>query len=233
MTDSVVYPLVEAMSDSIQKSLAWRKSELTRFRMHLLDVMDPVTGDVDPDDAYVVRSAIAILYAHWEGGVADVTDAFRMFIDAQTLCWPDLNQLLYEACVVEEKTVIKSRSDITQIFRDIEEVRDFSVRPHPLPPKIFSARSNLSGKQFCRILRTMGLQGELNVELRKNKIDELVRARNNIVHGERHLVVPQSFFDAQAWVLELLNEFEQIVVDYALSGQYLRRSGDRGRLFQE
>ena len=63
--------------------LAWRKRELTTLK-HMVERAR------SHEKVFLLRAAVCVLYAHWEGFVKAAATSYASFVDAQGLRYRDL-----------------------------------------------------------------------------------------------------------------------------------------------
>ena len=63
----------EQLEEALDSELAWRRKELT-------DVHSSVHGNVGSTQSMLIRAGVALLYAHWEGGIKGLCAHYLTFI---------------------------------------------------------------------------------------------------------------------------------------------------------
>mgnify|MGYP006892262960 CR=1 FL=1 len=165
----------------VQKDLARRKQELSRMTI--------MVGEENPDPtrlSYICRSAVMLVYAHWEGFVKTSSIKYIKFVSSQQVSVANLKLPLQAAYLVSH---FKRASESTkprhlgELLGEIDGRRGavFSVNPN----KCIDTESNLSSTVFRDLVLGLGLDYLDFYSTRQNFIDQQVlHSRNQVAHGE-------------------------------------------------
>jgi len=166
------------LQDYLDKDFSWRLKELADLK---LAVRRP--------DALLrktlIRAAVPLLYAHWEGFVKNATTAYVNFVDSQRLRYDELASCFITFGV---KRRLAELSASRQAASNIATVEFFLTglgeRANLKLPRAVDTESNLSSTVFENIAISVGLQ-TAPYETRYNFMDEsLLKRRNTIAHGD-------------------------------------------------
>ncbi len=199
----------------LAEELIWRKKELTALKFL-------VEANSSPDrHAVLLRSGIALLYAHWEGFVKVAGGVYLEFLKFQRLPYERL-AVNFLALAARSKMLAAAQSG--RVRQHIELTRFFrsglGERGNIAQKGSISTRGNLSSSVLRDITDTLGLDYR-PYETKENLIDEsLVATRNSIAHGQ--YVVPDinDFLELYTEVLGLLEVFRNQVDNAVSTGAY-------------
>jgi hypothetical protein len=188
--------------DRIADDLVWRRKELTDLRSLVQETHGQVRSRV------LVRSAIALLYAHWEGFVKRASSNYLEFVASQRLPYkrlaPNFVGLTLRARFNElaSSNKMSAANSIADFFCTAMD------RQSNVPFKnIIDTRSNLSSKVLLDILSAIGVSSS-PFETRLQFIDSnLVNPRNYIAHGEGVFFTVSEYIAMHDDVVTLLETF--------------------------
>ncbi|WP_321476979.1 MAE_28990/MAE_18760 family HEPN-like nuclease [uncultured Paludibaculum sp.] len=206
---------VADVNSALSYDLIWRKRELTTLRL-LIN-----THSAKPDrNAVYLRSAVTLIYAHWEGFVKIASRIYLEFLRSQRLRYEELT---VNFVALATRSRLKTAEESTRIRVHLE-VTNFLINDRSkasvLPEDAVSTRSNLTSLVLRDIIYTLGLDfGPF--ETKASIIDErLVDVRNTIAHGEflrLDLDDVLRLYDEVLWMIE---EFRTQVDNAASTGSY-------------
>lgn len=210
---------LEELTDKVDADLAWRRKEL--IALESLVIARSGTQFEEP----LLRSSLAVLYAHWEGFLAAAGGVYLAFVAQRRLDYVELATNFVALCI--RARLIQS-GDVTG-FAASKEVVDLLL----LSPSSKSAipwrdgirtRANLGSDVLKDIIASLGL--DYSPYLTKEKlIDErLVRRRNEIAHGRYLPINVAEYLELHHEVVSLLDVFRTQVQNAAATAAYRRTS---------
>ena len=203
--------------DALSGELAWRKKELTDLKL-LIDDRNQSRSKRN----VLLRSGVALLYAHWEGFVKAAATAYLEFIAAQRL---KNRELAVHLLALSARPTLNNATGANNITAHLQVAQFFieqSEEECKIPYRDAIRTSNLNYELFQDIGRMLGLDLS-RADTSRHLIDErLLKNRNSIAHGE-HLAVDQDdYADLHYEVIKLLDLFRNEITNCAIQSKYLR-----------
>jgi hypothetical protein len=189
--------------DYVDADLIWRKKELTQIRF----LLEQSRGRKDREDV-VLRGAVTLLYAHWEGFVRSSGLAYLDFVAMQRLRLEELApnflalSLRGRLASLTSSAGFRLHLDVTNFF--LSGLKDRASIPYR---DGISTRSNLSSAVLRRILDVLGFDFS-PYESKEKLVDEtLLHSRNTIAHGEYLLLTEDTYRVLSTDILGLMEIF--------------------------
>ena len=206
------------LSEFLSNELAWRKKELTALRFM-------IQGARAHEEVPLLRAAICLLYAHWEGFIKNAATAYICFVVSRRLRFRDLAPnfmalgLLSNIQQPENARVATLHASLTGSFASQLSER-FSLDCE----KAINTRSNLNSEVLKEILQYVGIDAT-DYETKNTLLDErLLRNRNSVSHGERLEIQPDDYMLLYEAMFELIERFRTDVENAAVLNRYRRNS---------
>lgn len=224
---------LEQLFDSIDEEMNWRKIELSALRTSIKD------GDKSPKQRALLRASIALLYAHWEGAVKNITQLYLEYLKVQKIRLKDLSPTMFGVALkskieyLHESDSAKARLNLSRtILEDLQSRANFRA-------DLVQTGSNLNSRIFREIVSLVdfpdkmpGLPGRGRHEVRSYEeyfetkwavVDEQLLARRNMIaHGEYLELTHQEYFDTHDIVFDMLRKFSEGVRESARRKLYLK-----------
>lgn len=199
------------LCDVIDQDLIWRKKELTQLKF----LLESAAGRGDREST-LLRGAVTLLYAHWEGFVKFAALAYLEYVAAQRL---RLDELAPAFLALAARPILSAATGAKRIRSHIEVVTFFRSglsEKSSIPYKDgITAKANLSSEVLREIVETLGLDFT-PFETKANLIDEtLLRSRNTVAHGEYLLITPDRYERLSRDVLVMMENFRTQVQNAA------------------
>ena len=195
----------------IAQDIIWRKKELTELRGLIQSCNDGIRQNV------LIRAAVSMLYAHWEGFVKSSSHYYLEFVASHRLSYRKLaNNFVglslrakFNELGVSEK--VSGGNELADFFMTQLDAR--SAIPYR---KGVDTKSNLSSKVLADIVESLGLNIRM-FEIKFSFIDlKIVAQRNHIAHGESLDITRDEYFMLHDEVIALIelyrNEIENASV---------------------
>jgi hypothetical protein len=189
--------------ETVDADLIWRKKELTQFKF----LLESSAGREDRQKA-LLRTAVALLYAHWEGFIKTASLAYLEFVASQRLSY---DKLALSFLALAARKVLNPATGAKKLRLHLEVTKFFRSglsEQSSLPYKDgINTKSNLSSDVLREIIDTLGLD-YTPFETKTHLIDEsLLWSRNTIAHGEYLTVTEGHYEEIAREVLGMMDNF--------------------------
>lgn len=208
----------EQLEEALDQDLAWRKRELTTLKF-------AVKGSRGHEKEVLMRAAITLFYAHWEGHIKHCAKAFLCFLNRQSPPNSNMAENFIQLTLGErfqEGFSIRKFSSQKAIFDYIlnEKSGNFFVDEDV----VIDTESNLKHKVILNIISQLGLD-ETVFALKQHFIDsKLVGYRNGIAHGERRTGkdLEDIYNELEQELLDMITAFQNLVRNAVTTKSYLK-----------
>lgn len=203
------------LTDFLDDEFAWRRKELT-------SIWSDIKQASISEKPARLRSAVTMLYAHWEGFVKQAGDGYLAFVACKRLKLGDLSPCFIALALRAKLAEFASTDEPGKYAEFVRYFQSSLGHRARIPTKgVVATRSNLSSDIFRRIVAALGLDYTA-FELKEKFLDsQLLYLRNNIAHG-KGLYPSESQFDAMyEEVNALMREFKTQVENAASLNLYL------------
>lgn len=214
----------DSLINKIEKDSASRKKELTYVKLRV----SQANGE---SVKYEIRSAILLLYAHWEGSIKNISERYLCYIsylgkDFASLA-PNFYVLQAKRCIKKFQTNTNKYTAYVGHLSELENLKN-EIVDHHFYEDIINTQSNLNYDVLNEIFNDIGYTGDRNPYLLdKGLIDEsLLGSRNEIAHGGMHSSADLKM-DAKEYcilhdkICQLMELFKLGVLDMIESKSYL------------
>ncbi|MGT2509750.1 MAE_28990/MAE_18760 family HEPN-like nuclease [Cupriavidus basilensis] len=166
------------LQDFLDTELGWRVKEIA-------DMKSAVKQSRYLSEKTVVRAALALLYAHWEGFVKCAVTGYVSYVNYQGLTYAELRSCFVVFGLKKALHDLAESRKAAGNIAAIDFVRDqLNERAQLNLDKAVNTESNLSSMVLGNILLSVGIDPS-PYESRYHLIDErLLKRRNNIAHGD-------------------------------------------------
>lgn len=201
-------------SEILDSEFAWRRKELTLLRS-TVNSASPISKNT------FLRSAVALLYAHWEGFIKEVGETYLIFVATRRLKLHELSPN-FKALALRTKFLEFGQSKDPQthiLFLDF--IASNAQARVTIPTNgVVNTDSNLSSELLRRIITSLGLN-YVPFELKSHLIDsKLLYWRNNIAHGQYICPSESDFEILYNEITILIREFKTQIENAAVNQQY-------------
>ena len=211
------------LADALDRESAWRKKEMTTLRILI------ATRGRSGEQAALRRSAVPVLYGHWEGFAKQAASAYLDLVRRQPRPYREL-ELNFLAVAVrgalrEAADAAKSRctsvyiEKFNSLMGGLDEQVGFTGRA---VSDAVSGDSNLSSRVLQDVLAAIGVPYDRIFRGKAPLIDgSLLAKRNDIAHGGRVEVDSVTYRQLHELVVELVDHLKDVIVDHARGRRYL------------
>jgi len=203
------------LQNAMETEFAWRKKELHAIKTAAYLHRNSLDRDV------FVRSAVAILYAHWEGFIKSVGTFYLQFVARQKLSNGELapNFLALGASTIIDSAVASEKPRMRFAIVEFFTSR-MNDRSRLNWRSGVNTKANLNSMVFSGIVMSLGLNyGPFKTK--EKLIDEkLLATRNSIAHGQHMLFDLEEYMNLHTEVYKMMEEFYSQIEDAADHGRY-------------
>jgi hypothetical protein len=204
----------EQLYDFTTNELAWRKKELFSLHSMIFSIgLSPSKKNA------LLRSTIALLYAHWEGFIKSCATAYIQFVAMQRL---KHNELAPNFLALAIRPILMNAIQSKKAEDHIRLVLFFQnnlTTQSSLPFKdVIDTQSNLSTAILRNIVTFLGFDYTV-YETKEKMLDErLLKNRNRIAHGEYLEITDNEVHELMNECISLMEIFKN-QIDNAVSLQ--------------
>jgi len=208
----------EQLFDFLSAELTWRKKELSELQS-LLELKSLPQNRQN----VLIRSGVAMLYAHWEGFVKNAASAYVEFVAMQRLSYRDLASN-FVAIAIKDKLNDVMESNKTSVCIEVTDflITKLSERSSIPYKSAINTKSNLSSQVLREITTVLGI--DFSAYATKEKIidEKLLKSRNNIAHGNYLIIDHDEYLELHNQVIEMMNLFRNHIDNSASMKSYCR-----------
>lgn len=170
----------------------------------------------------LLRSLVAICYAHWEGYVRFSAKKYLEYIARRRLLYRDLDRQFFRNHFLPRLGALAaSKANITDRCALIDEILDPADRRFSqVNDDLINTKANLNSEVFADICRVCGVSAETFGE-KSTFIDVvLLKRRNSIAHGEDTMIALSDLNVLSEETIELMRLFGDALENYVVLQTY-------------
>lgn len=207
----------ENFIDLIDKEIAWRRKELSYLK-----------GNVKENSPYFkthLRSAIVLLYAHWEGFIKNSCELYLTYIKSQKLNYNELSENIIALSLKYNLKEFEQTNKSTIHCQIVDFLLNNLNQRAAIPENdIIKTGSNLNSNILKEILTTVGLDYK-EYELKNNLLDTvLLKNRNSIAHGEYIALDEVNYNDLYKDILAIMDDIKTRLSNSVVLESYKRKN---------
>lgn len=203
----------DQLYERIDEDLSWRQREIVLFNSRLKR---------DDFEKTLLRSSVALLYAHWEGFVKNACSYYLSFLASKRLSFQELRPELAALALrrrLREASDAKTSLMHTELVRDIRE-RSADRARIPTSGDAVRTESNLSSRVLADILTSLGCDAERYSIYADLIDDQLVAARNRIAHGDSSYIRRPEWDELSRQILWMMDDIATQLLNAAVEQTY-------------
>lgn len=208
--------LVSNLLKVLDDEFAWRRKELAVLKAK-------IPKDRNSLQSTMLRSALPLLYAHWEGFVKPSMSYYLEHVSRKYLKHEELN-IKFITLSLQNRMGDLSENDFEKRTKIIQllfsEYGNRSNIPHK---NIIQTKSNLRFEVLEEILFILDLN-DTYIESKKSLINDLVTTRNHIAHGQLNLLDYETFEIFHDDVIGLISYLKTKIENNAVQETYKSRT---------
>lgn len=206
------------LQDSLQQDITWRKREFTTINLMISNCRGH-------EKQVLIRSAIVLLYAHWEGHIKHCALAYITFLNGKGLPFHRMKNNFLLLSVPDKFRQGFSLNKISSLLELHTYVNSPPSGNFKVDEKlVVDTDSNLKFPILLNILQQLGLNSD-HYELKQNFIDsKLVRCRNAIAHGDilGSGDLEDTYKEIKEELLTLIQLFQNLILTAVDNEEYLK-----------
>lgn len=202
--------------DRIDKEISWRKTDLIRLRDLIFQNKNSIVSKT------LLRSAIPIIYAHWEGFVKESSLFYVNYISTKRLKFKEHLSGILALYVKAQYLSKESHTDFEKALQicnflqnDMDERGDIYSLPSPVKTK-----SNLNSDVLKEIMEVLNLDYSKFEGYEVLINSKLLEARNKIAHGEYREISMDFYTELHDVIFTLLELFKTELENAVIQKQY-------------
>lgn len=202
------------LEDFLSQQLSWRRKELHDLKSILRENRN--TTGLKP----LTKGAIVLAYAHWEGYIKEVSEAYLSYISFREFARNEVADNFLALSVINN---IKTKNKFTDCITDITCLISSPQEKCKIPTKnIIDAESNLNSDVLKKIMDILGLDFSY-FETKRYFVDkELLGKRNQIAHGEDRNVNMKDYTELADFVISSMDNYRTIIQNAINMKTYLK-----------
>lgn len=207
----------ENFIDLIDKEIAWRRKELSYLKGNV--------RENSPNYKTHLRSAIVLLYAHWEGFVKNSCELYLSYIKAQRLNYNELSENIIALSLKYNLKDFELTNKSTIHCQIVDFLLNNLNQRATIPDNdIIKTGSNLNSNILKEILTTVGLDYK-EYELKNNLLDSvLLKNRNSIAHGEYLELNELNYNELYSDILAIMNDIKNRLSNSIILEEFKRKT---------
>ncbi len=212
---------INHLSDLLSAQLAWRKKELSDIK-YLIET----SGISETRKNVLLRSAITIIYAHWEGFIKAAGRYYLEYLASQREIKNSELKSNFLTISMISSCEIQSNSKKYSSFHGITDFFENKIDSRAKIPykEIVDTESNLSSNVLREIVWCLGLDYSPYESKEKLINSKMLDKRNHIAHGEFLDIDKDDVFELRDTVLSLLDTFKNQIENSVIQKAYLKNA---------
>ncbi|MDU5455325.1 MAG: MAE_28990/MAE_18760 family HEPN-like nuclease [Pseudescherichia vulneris] len=207
------------LESKLDEDLSWRRKEFTTLKLM-------INGSRAHQKQVLLRAAITLLYAHWEGHIKHCALVYLKLLNCLGIRYCDMTDNFIQLSLSEkfkQGFSIKKFSSQKEIYYYLtsDKKDNFSISKDI----VIDTESNLKYEVVFNILEQLGLNSSI-YELKENFINsKLLRCRNAIAHGDRISLedLEDTYQELEEELLDMIETFQNLIRNAASNKSYLKK----------
>jgi hypothetical protein len=201
------------------EELSWRRLDMLRMKQLILK------NENAPVSKTLLRAAVPIIYAHWEGFIKEISVAYLNFISIRELKFREHNKGIlalhlkwrFLAKNSQHNELERAMQLCSFIENELDKRSNLKAIPEPI-----KTNSNLSYEVLREILTILDIDHAKFDAYRAFIDSQLLDARNGIAHGQYRDIDMELYNQLHEIVLKLIEEFKTELENKVAQQKYKR-----------
>jgi len=208
---------IDSFSQYVTDDFNWRVKEISDLK----EIIQLSGSSYSP---VARKAAFTLIYAHWEGHVHFVAEAYLKYIARRKFRF---SKMIPSFQAVQLTSKIKEwqsqRDSVLLRLKIVDTVRALEVQQfRDVPSGAVSTAENLNFDRFLNICQIMLLDANKIVDDSEYLDDEVVGARNRIAHGGSIIVTEEKLQKVATYVIDIMRLFRTEVENSVARKAYER-----------
>lgn len=200
------------LTNKLFEELGWRRKELKLIK-------DQIPVKASPLQSALLRSALPLLYAHWEGFIKISMSCYLEHVSRKYLLNNQLT-IKFLALSVQHKLGELVENNFENRVKIIDILfANYNSRSNVPKKNIINTKSNLRFDVLKEILFILDLD-DSHVDKYRDLINDLVDNRNHIAHGEYNVIDYPTFINFYDDTIELMEYLKTQIENNAVLKTY-------------
>lgn len=213
-------PNLEDLKNRLDQQITWRKLELSQLKGMIETERSNLARN-----RVLLRSGIALLYAHWEGFIKDAGTLYLEYVFHQGLTYDQLTSNFLAIVFKKRLEAVTETNKATIYTENLDFIRFQLSKRSQIPHRgahrgVIHTGSNLSSAVLKEIICTLGLEYDF-YETKQKLIDtRLLEKRNKVAHGEYLELDTEDYIELHQQIVNMMNHFRNQVENHACQKKY-------------
>ncbi len=205
------------LDNDLDDAVSWRLAELR----YLKDQVDSINrlNSHSPATRATCRSAVVLLYAHWEGFIKEACQAYVDYVARRRLTYSDLSPALLNASL--RRLAQRAATQPEALIQLAEAVGRKAPTRAVIPRRtLVNTQSNLRFEVMAEIFNSLGLPID-DFEMMARLIDtELCDTRNAISHGRDNFPDHEAVTQLLVRIMVTMQEIQRLISQHAYDERF-------------
>ena len=202
---------IDDLISILDSDFSWRIKEISSLFLHISNNKQKTKAKV------LIRAAIPIYYAHWEGFTKNAANAYLEYISRKRELYKNLNNNFIAIAAQTRLHEISKTKTISPKIEFIDFILNSSNETFHLSSKDnINTDSNLNSYVLKNILDMLGITFDDYWKKKSFAIDAIMlKNRNEIVHGESTNVDFKTFYEIHSLTSEIITQIKTTIENAA------------------
>jgi hypothetical protein len=206
---------VTELFDFVCDETSWRRKELSDLWM--------ATESRNANESAVCRRSFVVLaLGHWEGGVRRMAQAYLTYACFTCTTLDELRPSFMSFLLSKELASIRDGDSLAAASLLAERIDSWRQEAAAISADAVHTGGNLSPKRLRAVCKALALPYDDKLAVRENFIDQSLKQRHDIAHGDRLPVDREDVVAIHNGIDVMLDVFASLVVDSAMAKTFLR-----------
>lgn len=211
--------LVNSLENTLKIQQNWRIDEITSLKTI------PYKKNISTESRLLLfKYSVPAFYAIWEGFIVSSIQEYINMINSLNLTIDEIHPKILTHDINCKHDIKSGRVNLNKRIELCKNLKDYFIQPTNISQRI-STNNNVNFKVTNNILESFNLNEINNRNKTQYKLDQLVKYRNNIAHGENSLKVTEiEIKDFSDIIIECMDKVYDSIIDGAINELYKNKN---------